>query len=145
MKNFFSQITLPERAVLLLTALFLAVTAIWLVSSRPEGGLVFTEHESIVRTTEGTQPDAPGILEGERIDINTASADDLTRLPDIGSTRAAAIVAWREENGGFAAIEDITQVSGIGDGIFSRIAPYICVSQQPDHTEEDNGENPGSR
>ena len=64
------------------------------------------------------------------IDINAASADCLETLPGIGSVRAEAIVAHRERAGPFATTADITAVSGIGDGIYQRIAEMITVNQR---------------
>ena len=69
------------------------------------------------------------LLPGERIDINTAPAIELTRLPQIGEKRAQAIVDWREEHGPFQSPEDLMQVSGIGEGIFGQVKEYITVEQ----------------
>ena len=62
-----------------------------------------------------------------KVNINTATVEQLKTLYGIGDSRANAIVKYREENGDFAAIEHITRVSGIGDGIFSNIKDNICV------------------
>lgn len=65
---------------------------------------------------------------GERkVNLNTASSEELTTLSGIGSTRAEAILAYREEHGSFSSIEDIKNVSGIGDGIFEKIKDSITV------------------
>ena len=61
------------------------------------------------------------------VNINTASAQCLETLPGIGGVRAESIVAHREQQGPFASAEAITDVSGIGDGIFRRIAELITV------------------
>lgn len=63
-----------------------------------------------------------------RIDLNRATADELTALPGIGPAKAAAIVAHRERNGPFAAPGDVRQVTGIGEATFQRIADLITVS-----------------
>lgn len=63
----------------------------------------------------------------ERININEASLLELTSLSGIGQTRAESIVAYREKNGPFSSIEDIKNVSGIGDGIFEKIKDCIEV------------------
>ena len=62
-----------------------------------------------------------------KININTATADELDTLPGIGEKKAAAIIEYRETKGLFRNIEDIKNVSGIGDGIFSKISEYITV------------------
>lgn len=66
--------------------------------------------------------------EAGMVNINSATAEQLTSLPGIGDTKAAAIVAYRDENGDFSSIEDIKKVSGIGDAIFANIESKITVN-----------------
>lgn len=61
------------------------------------------------------------------ININTASVEELQRLPGIGNSIAARIVVYRKENGKFGKIEEIKKVSGIGDSKYSKIKDKICV------------------
>lgn len=61
------------------------------------------------------------------VNINTASEAELQLLPGIGEVRARNIVEYREKNGPFGTIEDITLVSGIGSGIFEDIIDLITV------------------
>mgnify|MGYP000266732335 CR=1 FL=1 len=65
------------------------------------------------------------------ININAATVEQLETLPNIGATRAQQIIAYREEHGPFAQIEDIQDVSGIGPSIYAQIAPYITVEPKP--------------
>ena len=62
-----------------------------------------------------------------RININTASSEDLCALPGISLTLAQRIIAYRETNGGFDSIEEITQVSGIGEKTYAKIQRYITT------------------
>lgn len=62
-----------------------------------------------------------------RININTADETQLTTLTGIGATRAQAIIAYRQENGPFAAIEEIMNVQGIKEGTFAKIKDKIVV------------------
>ena len=62
-----------------------------------------------------------------RININTADEAQLTTLTGIGATRAQAIIAYREENGPFAVIDDIMNVQGIKEGTFAKIKDEIVV------------------
>lgn len=64
-----------------------------------------------------------------RIDINTASLQQLQLLPGIGQTIAQRIIDYRTENGHFSTIEDIMNVSGIGQKKFDEIKPYIKVTK----------------
>ncbi|MCD8200101.1 MAG: helix-hairpin-helix domain-containing protein [Coriobacteriaceae bacterium] len=61
------------------------------------------------------------------ININTADESELQQLSGIGEVLSAQIVSYREENGNFSSIEDIKNVSGIGDARFAAIADSICV------------------
>ena len=72
--------------------------------------------------TSGTMSDSTG-----RVNINTATLEELTTLPGIGDTRARAIIDYREQNGAFGNIEDIMQVTGIKEKSFSKIKDSICV------------------
>lgn len=64
---------------------------------------------------------------GGRININTASAQELTALTGIGPTRAAQIIEYREAHGGFESAEDIMNVSGIGEKMYDKIKDQICT------------------
>ena len=67
------------------------------------------------------------LLPGEKLNINSADEAELTLLPGIGDTLAAAIVQYRQKNGDFAAVEDIMNVSGIGEKRFENIRDYITI------------------
>lgn len=61
------------------------------------------------------------------ININTATQEELETLPSIGEVRAQAIIAYREEHGGFRTTDELMEVSGIGEKIFADISPHITV------------------
>lgn len=75
----------------------------------------------------GTGQNTGMAAQDNRININTADEAQLTTLTGIGATRAQAIIAYREENGPFAAIEDIMNVQGIKEGTFAKIKDEIVV------------------
>jgi competence protein ComEA len=62
-----------------------------------------------------------------KININTATKDQLMTLPGIGESRALAIIAYRDDKGKFISIEDIKNVSGIKDAAYNKIKDLICV------------------
>ena len=66
-------------------------------------------------------------VKDSKISINTASASTLMTLNGIGQKKAEAIVSYREQNGPFKKIEDITKVSGIGNSVFDKIKEFIKV------------------
>ncbi|MCY8987524.1 helix-hairpin-helix domain-containing protein [Bacillus atrophaeus] len=61
------------------------------------------------------------------VNINTASLEELQAISGVGPSKAEAIIAYREENGKFQAVEDITNVSGIGEKSFEKIKSAITV------------------
>ena len=63
-----------------------------------------------------------------KININTASEAELCNIPGIGAARAAAIIAYRQEKGGFSSIEDIMNVSGIKEGTYEKIKNSIKIN-----------------
>ena len=70
-------------------------------------------------------------LEVFPIDLNTATQEELLHLPGIGPSKAADILAYRQENGPFQRLEDIMKVPGIGDSTFDQIREFIIVSETP--------------
>ncbi len=62
-----------------------------------------------------------------KIDINRAEMSELMTLSGIGESRAKAIIAYREEHGGFKDPEEIMKVSGIGEGLYANIRDEITV------------------
>lgn len=63
-----------------------------------------------------------------KININTASAQSLMELPGIGTSKAEAIIAYRQEHGAFAAVEDLMKISGIKEGVFQKIKDSVTVN-----------------
>ena len=121
-----------EKVLLLLTGLTLAFLSGWylgtLHSSAP---YTVAADRSGAATPEvsSTENPAPGLLEGERININTASEADLERLPGIGPKRAGDIVAYREAHGPFRVAEDLSNVPGIGEKTLQELLDYITVGE----------------
>lgn len=63
-----------------------------------------------------------------KVNINTADQEELMSVQGIGSTIARAIIDYREMNGPFQCLEDLMNVSGIGNATFERIKNYISLS-----------------
>lgn len=87
--------------------------------------LILTKEETAAmpKAAAGSQStQIPGL-----VNINTATAAELTTVSGIGESRAQAIIAYREANGGFRCIEDIKKVEGIKEGLFSKIKDQITV------------------
>lgn len=64
---------------------------------------------------------------GEKINLNTANVADLQKLTGIGEKKAEQIIAYREQKGSFKKIEDLMQVSGIGEKTFASLKDQLAV------------------
>lgn len=82
------------------------------------------ENNKVVTSGNGESKKQEEVL---MVNINTASVEELQKLPGIGSSIATKIVTYRKENGKFNTIEDIQNVSGIGTSKFDKIKNSICV------------------
>lgn len=79
-----------------------------------------------------TAPGAPGGPSGTAgpsapVDLNTADQATLETLPGVGPVLAARIVEWRTTNGGFTTVEELDEVSGIGEKLYAQISPKVTV------------------
>ncbi len=73
----------------------------------------------------GNPPD--GIAPGDLVNINTADQALLEELPQVGPVTAQAILSWRQEHGGFTAIDQLLDVDGIGEATLSQLAPLVTL------------------
>lgn len=117
--------------MVLLCTVFLAFTAGWFLRSASLTGPVWVEVQG--RIPEQTMT---VVLPGESlnpariVNINTAGVEELMTLPGIGEKRAADIIAEREANGPYRFPEDITRVSGIGEGTLAGLLDYITTEDE---------------
>lgn len=63
------------------------------------------------------------------VDLNRATQADLEELPGIGPVTAGRILAWREEHGGFTAVAELLEVSGIGERTLEQLEPLVVVGR----------------
>ena len=61
------------------------------------------------------------------VNVNLASVEELTMLPGVGETRAKAIIALRKNKGGFASLDELVEVKGIGDSLLGKLRPYVSL------------------
>ena len=63
----------------------------------------------------------------EKININTATTDQFTEIKGIGAKKAQAIVDYRNTNGKFTSLKQLTNIKGIGEGILKKVEPFITL------------------
>lgn len=94
-------------------------------------------------TTDGRSPAATGngrvLDDGQKINLNTATFEQLQMLPNIGPKLAQGIINWRQQNGPFKQPEDLMKVPGIRTGRFAKVQAMIYVDDK--HTQ--SGRDPG--
>ena len=62
------------------------------------------------------------------VNLNTATADQLATIPGVGAKMAERIIDYRQKNGGFKKVEDLMNVSGVGEKSFLKMKPLIIVT-----------------
>lgn len=131
-----------ELISLLLAAAFSAFAAGWFLRGASGAQPVRVETENllaqntavVVQSTPSaepapqTSPEAATPSAEGKINLNTATKEELMTLPGIGEKRAEDIIADREANGPFRIPEDLTRVSGIGEGILEGLIDLVTVS-----------------
>jgi len=76
---------------------------------------------------EAASSSSKGEGESDRVNINNASEKELEELPGIGPTLAGRIVSYREKSGGFRSVEELKQVTGIGEKKFAEIKDLVEI------------------
>ena len=126
----------PEhRALLGLLSLGLVGQLVRLLLPQPEGvapgalRLVGVHDSAAIVAHRDSLLHAVGALKpGQRIDVNRATAVDLTRLPGVGPGLARRIVAGRQAAGAFAGFASLDSVEGVGPALIGRLAPHVTFS-----------------
>lgn len=92
---------------------------------------VLTVASTPVIPAQGTttpQTARPVVTEAAPINLNTATATELEKLPGVGPATALRIVEFRTKNGAFKKIEDLMNVRGIGEKTFLTLKPLVVVT-----------------
>ena len=111
----------PVIAVLLL---FVAMGGTWRIAhaAPPASTIAKLEDSDPERPIKKSAKDLSG-----KLNINTASEEQLMMLPTVGPAKAERIVTWRKKNGGFKRTADLRRVKGFGYKTFKRLEPFIDI------------------
>lgn len=124
--NFVRQTSYVSYAVVALLFCFFPV-----VAARPHLVRLSVDANPIENEQSDTNPQVIRYL----IDLNSATKDDLTNLPDIGEKTAERILEYRDSRGGFSSVDDLLNVRGIGEKTLEKIRPY-CQATSPEEELE---------
>ena len=114
-------LTKTEFGLLLLTGLFL-VLMVGMMETADRGGSIG------IYTVTTRETAAEGVPESALpVNVNTATAEELDVLPGIGPALAGRIIAYREEHGPFTAVEQLLEVSGIGEAVLDGLRDQIVL------------------
>ena len=95
----------------------IAVLSVWFA------GFLFAQEGS----GAAAQADKAPSQQTQTVNINTADSETLQTLPRVGPVLAERIIAYRTEKGGFKTLEELKEVSGIGEKTFERLRPLISL------------------
>lgn len=119
-------------ALLLVVAMLLSFFVGLYVGKRSTGGELHIATQKAETTGEPTEAtEGTSAVNGEKININTATKEELMTLPGIGETIAQRIIDYRETYGNFGSVEELTEVKGIGEKKLETLAQYITVEDTP--------------
>ncbi|MEZ3485478.1 MAG: ComEA family DNA-binding protein [Lachnospiraceae bacterium] len=97
------------------------------VPSREEAAGRFPDHADGPDDAGGMGMSAGQTADDGKISLNTASKEQLMTLNGIGEAKAASIIRYREEHGGFRKIEELMEVEGIKEGVFNKVKDQIKI------------------
>src|SRR5262245_58603163 len=134
----FSTFVRRAVAVVALCALVAAVTATWLTSSTADAGPRTVARPAAPAPAtapergDAAEDDAPAPRAGKKtvtgkLNLNTATADQLQLLPGVGPAKAERVVAWRGKFGGFKRVADLRKVKGFGYKSLKKLELYLDI------------------
>lgn len=137
-------LTPQERLALGVTALLIAAgtgarvlqfrsaPAEWIADADTSTGVELSAvRETVSRLAAERRRASEPLRAGERIDVNTAPAVEIERLPRVGPALAGRIVAHRQAHGAFRTLGDLDEVTGIGPALLESLAPHVALVPGP--------------
>jgi comEA protein len=108
---------------------FIITMAVFIIACIAVTAFTAVNEPAYVRVIPSERPEQPAVIDESlpRINLNTATLEELQTLPSIGERRATDIIAYREEHGRFLALEELMEIRGIGESVFAGILPLIYI------------------
>ncbi len=119
----FASVKRAGLAVLGLFALFVAMEGTWMTSATAAPPAA----ELAVSASARDEPPAKKRPVTGKLNLNTATEQQLMMLPTVGPSKAERIVTWRKKNGGFKRIADLRRVKGFGYKTFKKLEPLLDI------------------
>jgi len=119
-------------SVLALCALVVTLTATWLASGSASAGPQAKPAAAAATAPAAPRSERPKAgkstqsLRG-KLNLNTATSDQLQLLPGIGPSKADRVIAWRQKNGGFKRVADLRKVKGFGYKTLKKLEPFLDI------------------
>ena len=115
--------TLAALTVLWLGAMF-SIAPVWQPGYAPRGTVSLSQAAG--QAAQWDTSSAAG--QGETVNINTATLEELMTLPGIGEAKGRAILEYREARGGFDTVQQLVEISGISQRMVDEWGDRVCVS-----------------
>lgn len=110
-----------------LCALVATTTATWLSSAPAAAGALATAKEPAKeKTSDKPAKKSKQALAG-KLNLNTASSEQLQMLPGVGPSKADRVIAWRAKNGNFKRVADLRKVKGFGYKTLKKLEPFLDI------------------
>ena len=93
------------------------------------GFVVFGASGGLVPASGSAAAPAASKEKSEPVDVNSASAADLEKVPGLGPSLSKRIVEFREKNGPYATVDDLLKVQGIGEKSLSHLREYLTAAK----------------
>ena len=102
---------------------------IYVPSKKEVETLSNAEVAEVVFSSPLGQEKSDGSSNKTKVDINKATKEELMTIPGIGEAKAESIIVYRKDHGGFSAIEELQNISGIKSAVFNRMKDFITVGK----------------